>query len=253
MFLTTRIGSTRLPQKPLLKLGGQPIVEFMIEHLKRARVAENFVLCTTDRAEDQILVEAAKRKGVQWFQGSTEDILVRLNGAAQKFETDFIVNVEGDDVFCDPIYADRTFAHYNQTNADFIRWTGLPLGATPLGISVKALAQVCELKETTNTDTGWGHFFTDSGMFKVETIEETDPFLHHPEIRMTMDYREDYTFFKEVYGKLNRNDFTLRDVLEVLKDNPSIMQINSQLQDEYYKRFEQKRAEVRFRKSKKAE
>jgi spore coat polysaccharide biosynthesis protein SpsF len=225
----------------------------MIEHLRQAHVAENFVLCTTDKAEDQALVEAAKKMGVQWFQGSTEDILVRLNGAAQKFETDFIVNVEGDDVFCDPIYADRTLDHHLKTNADFIRWTGLPLGATPLGISVKALSQVCALKETTNTDTGWGHFFTDSGMFKVETIEETDPFFHHPEIRMTMDYPEDYTFFKEVFDRLNRTDFTLRDVLQILKDNPSITQINSHLHDEYYKRFEEKRAEVRFRKSKKAE
>ena len=228
-------------------LGHQTIFDFMIEHLKQAKASENFVLCTTEEPQDKVLVDAAKRKGIAWFQGSTEDILARLHGAAQRFQVDFVLNVEGDDVFCDPIYVDRTLAHYRRTEADFIRWTGLPLGASPLGISAKALGKVCSLKETTNTETGWGSYFTESGMFKVETIEETDPFFHHPEIRMTMDYPEDYTFIKEVYARLNRTDFTLRDVLQVLKDNPEIVQINRHLQEEYYKRFSREKAKVHLR------
>ena len=221
----------------------------MIEHLKQAHVSENFVLCTTTRPEDQPLIDAAKNKGIEWFRGSSEDILARLNEAAEKFQVEFIVNVEGDDVFCDPTLADRTLDAYMKTSADFIRWTGLPLGASPLGISGKALAKVCGLKETTNTETGWGSFFTDSGMFKVETIEETDPFLSHPEIRMTMDYPEDYTFFKEVYKRLNRTNFTLRDVLQILQENPSIVEINSNLQPKYYREFSEKKAKVRIRDS----
>lgn len=236
-----------MPRKTLLMLGNHTIVEFMIEHLKQAQASENFVLCTTERPEDQVLVDAAKRRGIRWFQGDTEDILARLHGAAQKFQVDFIVNVEGDDVFCDPIYVDRTLARYRGTEADFIRWTGLPLGASPLGISVKALGEVCSLKDTTNTETGWGDYFTESSMFKVDTIEETDPFFHHPEIRMTLDYPEDYTFFKEVYSRLNRTNFTLRDVLQVLKDNPQIAQINSHLQEEYYRRFSSEKAKVHLR------
>lgn len=219
----------------------------MIEHLKHARVSENFVLCTTERSEDQALVEAAKRNGIEWFQGSSEDILERLYGAAQKFQVDFIVNVEGDDVFCDPTLADRTVDHYRRAGGDFIRWTGLPLGAAPLGIDTKALAKVCMLKETSNTDTGWGSFFTDSGIFKVETIEETDPILHHPEIRMTMDYPEDYRFFTAAYEKLKRTDFSLRDVMRVLGEDPSIVEINKHLREEYYRKFGEKKVKVSLR------
>lgn len=218
----------------------------MIDHLKQARVSKNFVLCTTTKSEDLPLVEAAKKKGIEWFRGSSEDILSRLNGAAGKFQIDFIVNVEGDDAFCDPTLADRTLDTYIKTSADFIRWTGLPLGASPLGISGKALAKVCEMKDTTNTETGWGSFFTDTRTFKVETINETDPFLSHPEIRMTLDYPEDYVFFKEVYKRLNRTNFTLRDVLQILKENPSIAEINSKLQAKYYREFSEKKAKVKL-------
>jgi spore coat polysaccharide biosynthesis protein SpsF len=247
LFLTVRTGSTRLRTKALLNLDDETIIEFMIRHLKHAHVSENFVVCTTERPEDDILEQLARRAKIDCFRGSSEDILARLNGAAVKFRVDFIVNVEGDDVFCDPGYADRTLDHFLRTDADFIHWSGLPLGASPLGIKAEALAKVCSLKETTNTETGWGSFFTQTGLFKVETIEEKDPTLNRPEIRMTMDYPQDYEFVRAVYRKLRRDDFSLRDIMSVLEANPEIADINAGLQEEYYRKFDEKRAKVRMR------
>ena len=159
-----------------------------------------------------------------------------------------MVNVDGDDVFCDPTYVDRTIEHFTRTAADFIRWSGLPLGASPIGISTTALCKVCSLKENTNTETGWGSFFTETGLFKVETVEESDPELRHPEIRMTMDYPEDYAFVRDVYKRLPRTDSTLRDILRVVEQNPGIAEINRHLQEAYFKEFNQKRVRVRMRK-----
>ena len=220
-----------------------------MQHLKQALVAETFVLCTTTKREDNVLENLALQNGLLCFRGSSEDILARLNGAANQFGVDFIVNVEADDVFCDPKYADLAVERFTQTGADFIRWVGLPLGASPIGIRAEALAKVCSLKDIDNTETGWGSFFTDTGMFKVETIEEEDPDLHHPEIRITMDYPEDYEMIKAVYRKLNRTDFTLRDVMRVINENPAIAAINRHLQEEYYRRFDEKRVEVRLKRS----
>ncbi len=251
LFLTVRTGSTRLPEKTLLKLGDQTIFEFMIDHLKHAQVSGNLVVCTTDRAQDTVLEELAHKKGVECFRGSSEDILARLNYAANRFNVDFFVNVEGDDVFCDPEYADRTVDHFNQTGADFIRWAGLPLGAPPLGINAEALAKVCRLKDTANTETGWGSFFTETGLFKVETIEEKNPFFRRPELRMTMDYPQDYEFVKAVYEKLNRTDFTLKDILKVIDEHPEIAAINKDLKEEYYRKFEEKRVKVRLKQQEK--
>lgn len=236
-----------MPGKTLLRLGDETIFEFMIDHLRHARVSGNFVVCTTDRPQDEVLEKMARKKGVECFRGSSEDILGRLNGAVKRFNVDFFVNVEGDDVFCDPDLADRTLDHFNQTRADFIRWAGLPLGAPPLGIEAKALAKVCSLKDTANTETGWGSFFTETGLFKVETIEEKDPVLHRSELRMTMDYPEDYEFVKAVYAKLNRTDFTLRDILKIVDEYPEIAAINKNLKEEYYRKFDEKRVKVRLK------
>ncbi|MGA2461286.1 MAG: NTP transferase domain-containing protein [Candidatus Bathyarchaeia archaeon] len=248
LFLTVRTGSTRLPGKALLKLDGETIVEFMIDRLKRARVSQTFVLCTTDQPEDDVLEDIAKQKGILAFRGSSSDILSRQLGAAHTYGLDFFVNVEGDDVFCDPELADRTVQHFNQAGADFIRWSGLPLGASPVGISTRALAKVCELKETNNTETGWGYFFTESGLFKLEIIDEQDPELRHPEMRMTMDYPEDYAFVKEVYKRLSGRDFTLRDIMNLVKSDPTITELNAHLKEQYFREFNQKKAKVSLKK-----
>jgi spore coat polysaccharide biosynthesis protein SpsF (cytidylyltransferase family) len=248
MFMVARTGSTRLPGKALLKINGETITGFMIDRLKKARLIDVFVLCTTDRPEDGVLADLAHQKGIESYRGSATDILARELSAAQRFHTDFIVNVDGDDVFCDPGYVERTVEHFTRTAADFIRWVGLPLGASPIGISAAALSKVCTLKENTNTETGWGSFFTETGLFKVETIEESDPELRHPEIRMTMDYPEDYAFVKEVYRRLGGTEFRVLDIMRLIKENPAIAEINKHLQEGYFREFNQKRVKVRLKK-----
>jgi spore coat polysaccharide biosynthesis protein SpsF len=248
MFMVVRTGSTRLPGKALLKINGETITGFMIDRLKKARLIDTFVLCTTDRPEDEVLADLAHRKGIESYRGSATDILARELGAAQRFHTDFIVNIDGDDAFCDPGYVEKTVEHFTRTAPDFIRWVGLPLGASPIGISAAALSKVCSLKENTNTETGWGSFFTETGLFKVEAIEESDPELRHPEIRMTMDYPEDYAFVKEVYRRLGGTEFRLRDILRLIKENPDIAAINQHLQEGYFKEFNEKRVKVRLKK-----
>ncbi|MFM8743114.1 MAG: acylneuraminate cytidylyltransferase, partial [Cytophagales bacterium] len=46
--------------------------------------------------------------------------------------------------------------------------------------------------------------------------------------RWTIDYAEDYEFIKQVYEKLfyNNPEFTLQDILNLLDEAPSMMEIN---------------------------
>gem|GEM_PF-6422041 len=91
-----------------------------------------------------------------------------------------------------------------ESNADFVTCEGLPFGAAPVGIKVEALKSVCSWKTETRTDTGWGKYFTDSGLFKVEVLNIQDEELRHPEIRLTLDYPEDYAVFKAIFDELYR-------------------------------------------------
>jgi len=249
VFIPVRLGSSRLPKKPLIKVKGKSLIEHLIDRAKAAKLPDLVVLCTTIKPEDRIFVKIAKKNGAECFRGSEHDILKRFLDAAVKFNVDFIVNVDGDDVFCDPELMDKTAQTFLDTGASFIKWNNLPLGATPVGVKVDALRKVCEIKDTLNTETGWGTYFTETGLFGVKCLEPEDNELKHPEIRITLDYSEDLKLVKEIYDRLYvpGKIFTLKDILKLLRNEPALAEINKGVQEEYWKRFK-KRAGVKLKK-----
>jgi spore coat polysaccharide biosynthesis protein SpsF len=253
VFIPVRLGSSRLPKKPLIEVKGKTLIEHLIDRAKAAKLPNMIALCTTTKPEDRIFQKIAKNNGVECFRGNEHDILKRFLDAAIKFKVDFIVNVDGDDVFCDPELMDKTVQSYLETGASFIKWNNLPLGATPVGLKVDALEKVCEIKDTLNTETGWGAYFTETRLFKVKYLEPEDENLKKPEIRITLDYPEDLELVKKVYDKLYGPGkvITLREILNLFKKEPALAEINRGVQEKYWKRF-RKRVNVRLKKDSKS-
>lgn len=246
-FITARMGSTRLPGKHLLPVQGKPIIEHMISRVKQAKRSQCTVLCTTTLEEDTILQEIAEDCKIRVFRGHPTDILLRWLQAARMFHVEFMVSAEGDDVFCDPGCIDRIIEHYSKTGADYITCRGLPFGATPTGIRVDALQKVCELKTDDDTE-GQERYFTQTGIFKVAYIDIADPELNHPEIRMTLDYPEDYEFFRTVISQLFHGFYVpLREIIKYLVIHPEIVQINQKMQHIYEKRYKTRYGKVVFK------
>lgn len=237
VFITTRMKSTRLPRKALLDIEGRSTVEHLIDRAKAAKLPDLVILCTSTHPEDEVLVGVAKRNGIETFRGSPEDKLDRYLQAAKKYKLDFIVNIDGDDLLCDPELIDRTIEHFRKTEADYIGWREFPVGAVPTGIKVEALEKVCELKEEKDTEV-WGGYFTDTGLFKVEYLE-AEKALRHPEFRMTLDYPEDLEFFRAVFKRLYKSGkiIPLREAVKLLIQNPEIARINQKAQKAYEERL----------------
>jgi len=239
VFITVRMKSTRLPRKALLDIEGRSTIEHLIDRAKAARCPDLVVLCTSTHPDDKVLVDMAHRNGIEAFRGSPEDKLDRYLQAARKYGIDFIVNVDGDDILCDPKLIDRTIKHFKKTGSDCIFWRGFPVGAVPTGIKVEALERVCQLKEERDTEV-WGGYFTDTGLFKVEYLNASDD-MKHPEFRMTLDYPEDLEFFRTVFKRLYSSGkiFSLEEVVKLLEENPEIAEINQGVQKAYEARLEQ--------------
>jgi spore coat polysaccharide biosynthesis protein SpsF len=59
ILITVRTASTRLPKKALLKINGKTTIEHLIERMKRSKLADIIILCTTKLPEDDILCDIA--------------------------------------------------------------------------------------------------------------------------------------------------------------------------------------------------
>ena len=72
----------RLPNKMLLDLAGNPVLERTLKHIKRARTLDEVVLATTRNPEDQTLIRLAEGLGCPVFAGDENDVLDRFYQAA---------------------------------------------------------------------------------------------------------------------------------------------------------------------------
>jgi len=109
--IPSRIGSTRLPRKPLLPIQGKPMIQWTYENAKRCQVLTD-VIVATDSDEIAAVVHRSGGKVVmtdpQLPTGSD-----RVAAVAKAFpEMDVIINLQGDEPFIKPIMLEQLVAPY---------------------------------------------------------------------------------------------------------------------------------------------
>lgn len=246
-FIPVRLSSTRLPSKALLNLHGKPCIQLLIERVKRSKKLDLIVICTTTDSLDDKIIEIAKKLGIEYSRGSKKDILQRYLNAAIQFDVKYIVNVDGDDIFCDPALIDQTVKRLKESDVDFIMWRGLPFGSTPLGLKVNALKKICAIKDTKDTDTGWPKFFTETGLFQAVCMSSNDPNINDENIRLTLDYPEDLKLFEKIYENL-KEPFSLKDIITLLHKKPELKKLNENLTKNWKQNFKRKSTKVKLKK-----
>ena len=232
IFITVRTGSTRLPNKALLEINNVPTIEHLIKRVKTSKLADLIVLCTTHSPNDDILCDIANRNNIEYFRGSTNDKLERWNGAAKEYNVDFFVTADGDDLFCEPELIDLAFSQYDSTQPDFIEGKNLICGSFTYGIKQTALQKVCEIKDTDDTEMMWV-YFTDTGLFDVQDLANVPEVFKRNDIRMTLDYKDDFLFFERVINSFDNDQFSLRDIVRLIDNSPEIKEINFYLEEEW--------------------
>jgi len=251
IFIAVRMKSTRLPKKALLKIKGKPVIEHLIDRLKTSKEADLIVLCTSINPDDAILVDVAKRNKIEGFQGSEADKLDRFLGAADKYGIDLIAAVDGDDIFCDAVYIDRTIQKLKTTGADMVNCDKLPLGAACNGIKVAALRKVVQMKGENDTEV-WGGYFTNNKQFRVEALE-VEPALNRPDIRLTLDYNEDFKLFQAIFDELYvpGKVFSLKEIVNLFNQKPELLEITKDVHQQYLKGIETLSQKIRWQGDKK--
>jgi spore coat polysaccharide biosynthesis protein SpsF (cytidylyltransferase family) len=234
LVLSIREKATRLPGKVLKELHGQTLTEHLIDRLKMATNADMIVIGTSDDPRDAVFKDIATNKGVNVYFGDQNDKLLRYYQICNHYNLDGVVIIDGDDILCFPEIMTRNVEILKEGNDDVVFWKNLPLGAASSGLTKNALEKVIELKAENDTEV-WGGYFLNSNKFKVNIMENPDERLNHPEIRMTLDYQEDYDFVKCIFDDLypKNNNFSSYDVINYILENPELIEMTQGAQLKY--------------------
>ena len=99
------------------------------------------------------------------------------------------------------------------------------MGAATYAVRREALEKACEAKDAVDTEI-WGYWLDQPQIFNVQTIKARGQ-LNRPELRLTLDYDEDYRLINNIYSNVPfRNVISLYNVIDYLGRNPQIAKTN---------------------------
>lgn len=226
-----RMTSTRLPGKVMKEVLGKPLLEYQIERLKRANEADELVIATTTNDTDQPIVELCKRLGVAYYRGSEEDVLSRYYEAATEFGADIVVRVTSDCPLIDPAVMDKVIKHYkdNRDNYDYVSNTltrTYPRGMDTAVFSYKVLKEAYfNTKEKLEREHVTPYIYCHPESYRLGNVLYHEDQSQH---RWTVDQIEDFLLIDNIIKGLypNKPHFNITDVLNLLKENPKLVQLN---------------------------
>lgn len=236
--ITVRMKSTRLQKKAMLKINGREILAIMIERLRLCKLLDEIIVATSINKDDVILCDLAKRENVRCFRGSEDDVLERLYLAGMKYKIDYLLNLTADCPLVAFDFIEKMVEKYKESNADLITISKLPHGFYFWGMKMPALKKVIEIKKGNDTEV-WIRYFTDTGLFKLADVEVPKEF-QRANYRLSVDYREDYEFFKALFGEMGRDTHLkpTKDIINFLDAHPEIVKINENCEKLYKKRWQ---------------
>ena len=91
IIIQARMGSTRLPGKMLLNIGGEKLIDIIIKRLLKVFSEKNIVLATSKNKENIPLVDAVKAYDIEIYSGSENNVLSRFVEIANIHKVKYIV------------------------------------------------------------------------------------------------------------------------------------------------------------------
>lgn len=230
-IVQARMGSTRLPGKVLKEVLSRPLLSYQIERMAKSKMIDELVIATTPNG-NELIIELCQKENIAYFIGSEKDVLERYYLAAKKFQADIVVRMTSDCPLIDAEIVDAVINMYKNNDFDYVSNTQIrtfPRGMDTEVFSFSALEEAYKEAEIEyEHEHVTPYLYLNAEKFKIgQYIQEKDS----NEIRLTVDTPEDFELIKRLFEKLYpvNPEFLLSDILAVLKENPSWLEINKEI------------------------
>jgi spore coat polysaccharide biosynthesis protein SpsF len=263
-IVQARMGSSRLPGKVLLDIGGHAMLARVVVRASRSRAVHEVLVATTTDPSDDHLAQYCRARSINCTRGSQFDVLDRYFQAARGAKADIIVRITADCPVIDPgLVEDAVDTLMGESSGTAGSALSIPLApfdfvtnrlpppwrrTYPIGLDT----EVCtfaglerawkEAKEPQEREHVMPYFYEGVQLsedsprvavgssprgFRIALLNyERDLGAY----RWTVDTPEDLVFMRQVYSHFDgRDDFTWKDVLELVQAQPELMQINARV------------------------
>ncbi|MFA6239634.1 MAG: glycosyltransferase family protein [Candidatus Hydrogenedentales bacterium] len=228
-IIQARMGSTRLPGKVLLDIGGASMLARVVNRARRAALVDETVVATTDSADDDAVAKACSPLGVACFRGSVDDVLDRYYQAALAHRADAVVRITADCPAIDPQLIDDAVRLYLDHQPDYVS-NGVE-GRYPRGLDVEVVSMEALAKTWREARPGYErihvtpYLYDPANDFDVMFAAWDDDYS---EYRWTVDTENDLALIRAIYDRFDNADtFTWRDMVALMRSDPLLAALNA--------------------------
>ena len=233
-ILQSRMGSSRLPNKALLKLNGKPAILRMTDRIKESKTIKEIWLATGKAKINNKLESLFSNTKIKVFRGDDDDVLSRFIEISKISKADIIIRLTGDCPLVDPKIIDETVELLINKKADYA--SNILNRTFPDGLDVEVFTKRTLLETGEHSEAGFSrehvttymHGFHKNkykkGNFKKVSLEHSSDFSH---LRWTLDEEKDHIFLDKIYKNLPANA-SWQDIVSYLIKYP-LLQVNNKL------------------------
>jgi spore coat polysaccharide biosynthesis protein SpsF len=240
-IIQARMGSSRLPGKVLIDVGGKPMLYRVVVRARRAKYLGQVVVATTTDPGDEPVFDFCRAFGIPCYRGHPADVLDRYYQTAMAFGAKTIVRLTADCPLIDPYEIDRTLLAFFEHGVDFAAnrlpppWKRTtPIGMDTEVVTFDALSRAwSEATEVYTREHVMPYLYEEEGRFNILLVD------HVPDLgdlRLTVDTPQDLALIRQIFHHFgNSDDFSMNDVVTLLKEYPDWRSINASVVHKTYK------------------
>ncbi|NJW53429.1 cytidylyltransferase domain-containing protein [Salinimicrobium oceani] len=228
IIIQARMSSSRLPGKSLMKIGGHPLIWYVV---RRAELLDlPVVVCTSTDPTDDPLCNFLEQEEIDFFRGDLHNVLERYINTAEKFGFENIIRVTGDNPLFDYEFLQGNLDLFDRYSyVDGIYENGLIKGAGFEFVKLEELKKIqCPDKEQAEHVT----LSLRQSHHENSLFTRLQPRLHdkfRDKIVLTCDYPQDLMLLKEIFSFFHyRTNIRMQEVIRFFCKDPESFKKNTE-------------------------
>ena len=224
-IIFSRTNSKRLKNKALLKIyKNKSLIEKVVENTLKIKSIKKIIIATTKSKEDKIFEKILKKYEIDFFYGSTNNLIERTIECSQKYNFDYFLRICGDRPFFSFSRIDSVISNINSKNKikfDLIsnnkKKKLVDQGLTIEIISSNSLEKLKLKKDLTkyNLENITSYYYQNYKKFNINHLKSPKNwFLKN---KYTIDDKNDLKKMRRIISKVGYNNFDIRKANKIIR------------------------------------
>ena len=227
-LIQARVNSKRLPKKVLLKINRRTILEIIHKRLEKSKFITKIIFIIPNDKKNLILEKKLINLKYEYFKGSSLNVLKRYYDAAKFYKLKDLIRITSDCPLIDPSIIDKMILKFRKNNLDYLSNNNPP--SFPHGLDLEIIKfdsikkAYLNAKSSRDKEHVTYYITRNKKKFRIKNFMNKKD---SSQIRITLDYKKDFTVIKKIFNNFYPNiNFRLNDIEKLYLKKPKIFKDN---------------------------